>query len=133
MTGGALAAGVEDLFPAAGSILVEGTGRRLWRRNGQLVEVQVGELGCDDVGLATGVSGAALCRNRILLLVVQPGVVERSRAVHLGGGHIRIPPRCSLHRESARAQNFTACIESPGVERVTNLMRCLKRVCVVAR
>src|SRR5215831_2657414 len=91
MARGALALGIEDLFPAHGGVLVERTRWRLRGGDGQLIEVEGGELGGHEVRLAAAISGSGLRRNRILLFVVQPGVEESSRAVHLGDGHPGIP------------------------------------------
>src|SRR5262249_2870692 len=70
---------------------VKGTRRWLRGRNGELIKMKSGELGGNDIRLAPRISGTALRGDRILLLVVQPGVEEGSRAVHLGGGDIGVP------------------------------------------
>src|SRR5262249_4965583 len=88
---GALTFDTEDLLPACGGDFVKGTRRWLRGRNGELIKVKSGELGGNDIRLAPRISGTPLRGDWILLLVVQPGVEEGSRAVHLGRGDIGVP------------------------------------------
>src|SRR5215467_546448 len=65
-----------------------------WRGRGrdrELVEVKRRKLRRYSVGRAAGVSGAALCGNRVLILVIETSIEERPGAVHLANPDIGVP------------------------------------------
>src|SRR5215831_281162 len=131
VTRGALALGIEDLLPAHRGRLVEGARRRLWGGDRQLIEVEVGELRGHEVRLAPAVSRSSLRRDRILLFVVQPGVKERPRSMHLGNGDPGIPVRDGsksgpgMEVDAGEAEggwNESACLLPIGPERLAVLV-----------
>src|SRR5215510_4854558 len=87
----ALALGLEYSLPPPGRFRVEASYRRGRRRDGELIEVKGGQLRGDLVWLSPSVTLAALRRNGVLRLIVEPGIKECPRAVHLGSRDIRVP------------------------------------------
>src|SRR5579863_6388759 len=84
-----------------GSGLIEGH-RRIRRRNGKLVKLQGCEFGSNEIAVRANVGQvrkAVRSCNGELLSVVQAGVEEPARAVHLEVGHERVPVR---HRAPPR-------------------------------
>ena len=53
--------------------------------------MQRGQLGCRLVRRIPRIAGATLRRDRILILVVEPGIDERRRAMHLGPRDVSVP------------------------------------------
>src|SRR5262249_32946531 len=97
----------------------------------QLIEVEVGELRGHEVRFAPAISGSGLRRDRILLFVVQSGVKERPRSMHLGNGHPSVPvrdrskssPRMEVDAgEAEGGWNEGACLLPIGPERLAVLV-----------
>src|SRR5437764_6970803 len=88
VTGRTLPRTVEDCLSSFKCSLVIRSGRRLRRRNRELVVVKRGQFGCRFVRRSARISRAALSGDGILVLVVEPSIEERRRAVHLRPGHV---------------------------------------------
>src|SRR5579864_9165580 len=84
---------IEDFFAAFCRALVKAPIWGLRRRDSQLVEMKRGQLRCHFVRHAPRVPRSALHSNRILLGIVEPGIVERARTVHFRCSNVGIPVR----------------------------------------
>jgi hypothetical protein len=91
MAGGAFAGTIEHLLPTLSRLGIEASLLRLRRGHGELVEVESGELGGDQIVFGLHMAEFGLGGHRELILVVQPRIEKASLPMHLEIGDERIP------------------------------------------
>src|ERR1700682_52433 len=91
MAAGTFALAIENFFAALCCALVKAPSGGLRRRDSQLVEMKRGQLRGHFVWHAPRVPRSAVRSNRILLGIVEPGIVERAGAVHFRCSNVRMP------------------------------------------